>query len=690
MPDICLVQMPYGAVERPSLSLGLIARYLRDQGLEVDVRYANFAFAEEIGLDVYQMIEKTPQDTFLGEWTFSAAAFPDFAPDHDRYFELAAWAIEESYCELMKATHPGLDVTALLWEVRRRTPGFIDAQARAILATRPRLVGCTSSFQQHCASLALLRRLKELDPGILTMMGGANCEAEMGVATHRAFPWLDFVACGEADAFIGDFCRAIVTAEGGVERVPLPGGMRGPAHRKASAPSRVVLKPAASSAAPPPLADMNRSAIPDFDDYFAQLGASPFAGFVRAGVIVETSRGCWWGQKHHCTFCGLNGGGMVFRSKSPERVMHELDHLASRHGIRKFAAADNILDTQYVRTLLPPLAALDPGYSLFFEVKANLRREHVALLAQSGIRFIQPGIESLHDEVLSRLNKGNDTIINLQLLKWGLELGVRIYWGLLFGVPHEDDAWYREMVAWLPLIHHLQPPDDGIHKIHYDRFSPYHFDAEKYGIRLFPNRRYAYIYPLADAELRELAYYFEDYTDLGRGAIDPVTPGHHRPGLEALAEAVFRWRRLFWRSEETRPRLVLEDDGDGLRIRDTRAVARRAVHHLRGDEAAVHRVCETGTVRHEIGRRLAEQGRPLSAERVGEVVAELIEQRLLLAVGDRVIALAVREPERPLPSGKDIPHGMVSRRVVSDRAAQSLARRFRQPRQAPLAELFAH
>ena len=32
--------------------------------------------------------------------------------------------------------------------------------------------------------------------------------------------------------------------------------------------------------------------------------------------VVETSRGCWWGERSHCTFCGLNGMGMTYRSKN--------------------------------------------------------------------------------------------------------------------------------------------------------------------------------------------------------------------------------------------------------------------------------------------------------------------------------------------------------------------------------------
>ncbi|MEY3837712.1 MAG: hypothetical protein RL304_694, partial [Verrucomicrobiota bacterium] len=31
-------------------------------------------------------------------------------------------------------------------------------------------------------------------------------------------------------------------------------------------------------------------------------------------LALETSRGCWWGAKHHCTFCSFGGRDQVFRS----------------------------------------------------------------------------------------------------------------------------------------------------------------------------------------------------------------------------------------------------------------------------------------------------------------------------------------------------------------------------------------
>ena len=41
-------------------------------------------------------------------------------------------------------------------------------------------------------------------------------------------------------------------------------------------------------------------------------------------VVIEFSRGCWWGQIHPCTFCGLNGKINIYREKSPQRLLEEI------------------------------------------------------------------------------------------------------------------------------------------------------------------------------------------------------------------------------------------------------------------------------------------------------------------------------------------------------------------------------
>jgi radical SAM superfamily enzyme YgiQ (UPF0313 family) len=147
---------------------------------------------------------------------------------------------------------------------------------------------------------------------------------------------------------------------------------------------------------------------------------------VRPGLLVETSRGCWWGQKHHCTFCGLNGHGMTFRSKSSERVVQEFEAVTSRYGLRRLEVVDNILDMSHIRTALTSVARAQPGYELMYETKANLSYDQLRILAAAGVHWIQPGIESLHDRVLKLMDKGITACINISLLKAARTLGIRV------------------------------------------------------------------------------------------------------------------------------------------------------------------------------------------------------------------------------------------------------------------------
>src|SRR6185503_12803258 len=76
---------------------------------------------------------------------------------------------------------------------------FLEECLEEVVAARPRLVGFTSVFQQHVASLALARRIKRALPETFIVFGGANCEGPMGAETVRQFPFVDAAVSGEAD-----------------------------------------------------------------------------------------------------------------------------------------------------------------------------------------------------------------------------------------------------------------------------------------------------------------------------------------------------------------------------------------------------------------------------------------------------------------------------------------------------------
>lgn len=666
MTEVALVLMPYAALERPSIALGILKAALTADGISSRVLYFNLQFAAEIGADSYAALSATPTRQLVQEWTFAGALHPDFQPDTEAFFRHIGGTLDH----LRVFGLPEKDGREGLQRIRQAAGLYLETMARAVLALKPRIVGCSSSFQQHCGALALLRRIREMAATVTTVIGGANCEGAMGLATHRAFPWVDYVVSGEADLLFPELCRTIL---GGGEMPSRP-GLLAPAHRRPGA------YPDAGAFSRAQLEDIDRSPAPDYDDYFEALAASPLASSIRPGLLAETSRGCWWGQQKHCAFCGLNGEGMRYRSKSPKKVRAEWKRLSERYGRRGIEVVDNILDRAYLRTLFPTLAGEKRPYELFFETSANIRREDLRLLADAGVRWLQPGIEHLDTGVLRRLRKSTTAARNLEMLKWSREFGIHLLWLFLYNVPGVDDEVYLRQAEWLPCIYHLQPPF-ALTPIDFTRFSPYYDRPSDHGLKLAPELSYRWIYPLAEEDLARLAFFFDEPDNPRRQVVRRDNLDALPPGARALHKCFAAWRQEWDRYVNApigggilQSLLNVRDDGQKLIVVDTRPCRADSRHVWEGLARDVYRACDRALAPSALLRALsAERGAPVEWEEVQPILAEFRCRRLILEIDGCWLALAVRQPMRPLPHSTDFPGGQVyaglSRRVRLQTAA---------------------
>ena len=181
--------------------------------------------------------------------------------------------------------------------------------------------------------------------------------------------------------------------------------------------------------------DLDSLPFPDFDDYFSQLADSGVASGIRPILVFETARGCWWGEKHHCTFCGLNGEGMQYRSKSARRAREELDYLLDRHENRMVHVVDNILDFRYFDIVSGGARRPDVPAKLLLHDEGEPDQGSVAAAGAGRARDITPGIESLSTPILRLMKKGVTELQNVRLLKWCAELGIVPNWALMYGFP---------------------------------------------------------------------------------------------------------------------------------------------------------------------------------------------------------------------------------------------------------------
>jgi ribosomal peptide maturation radical SAM protein 1 len=229
---------------------------------------------------------------------------------------------------------------------------------------------------------------------------------------------------------------------------------------------------------PQPVRDMDELPIPDYSDYFRDLDLSAAGLFVVPTLLFETSRGCWWGARHHCRFCGLNGTTLSFRSKTAKRALEEVKYLVSQWQIDMLQAVDNVVNMAHFRDLFPALAHNERPLRFFYEIRANLSREQVKTLRDAGVVHVQPGIESMNQHILDLMGKGTTPFLNIQVLKWCKEYDIHADWNLLYGFPGETEADYKQLLRLLPEIRFLNPPR-ACGPVRLDRFSPYFMSAAR-------------------------------------------------------------------------------------------------------------------------------------------------------------------------------------------------------------------
>lgn len=612
MKKVLLLSMPMGALERPALGLSLLKARLAESNIKCDVRYLTFNFAEFVGHSNYQwMGYELPYTAFAGDWCFTHALYGDQPEMQQAYVQKIlreSWYLSDN------------DIKRIL-HIRSFVGHFLDHCMATIPWKEYGLVGFTSTFEQNIASLALARRIKQAYPKISIVFGGANWEADMGHEFHRQFTFIDYVCSGEAEESFPVLARRVLTRKpmNGTQP-PIPGIVY-----------RNQKNESISTGAPDMIRNIDALPVPDFSDYFHDLNQSTVSSGIAPTLLFETSRGCWWGAKQHCTFCGLNGGTMTFRSKSPRRALDELEQLVDRWQVNNVEAVDNILDMKYFSNMLPALARVRRPLQIFYEVKSNLSRAQVKTLFQAGVTRIQPGIESMSDHVLKLMRKGTTALRNIQLLKWAKEYNIIVEWNILYGFPGETSEDYRRMMELLPAIRFLRPPC-ATGPIRLDRFSPYHTAPGEFGlINVRPMRTYRYLYPFDDESMRRIAYYFDfDY----QTEIDPS--GYAAEVVAYVAD----WRKQ--PQEGTLYSVVRADGSLGIIDSRTDATVRDLV--LGGLEQSAYEFCDELRARATIVRHLRTTfpDAEFTDQQVFDFLDSLVANKLMVTDGENYLSLAIR------------------------------------------------
>lgn len=620
--DTVLISMPWASVSYPSIQLGIVKSMLDRSGISCAAMSFNLSFfeflavrpeADRMSREQYDYIGEAA-GFGIGEWVFAASVWERADPARDR-----------AYTQYVRDSDPHHGALDKAIRARELVPEFLGHCAERVLAEQPRAIGFTSTFSQTFPSLALARLLKARNPELRIVFGGANCDGSMGKKLHELYPWIDVVVRGESERVAPRLFSELVSGDA-ITRQP---GLCIRENGEITA----VVEPERGGV------DMAETPLPDYDEYFQRLATSPAANEVSAsGITYESARGCWWGAKHHCTFCGLNGSTMNFRSKPAERVFEELHMLSRRYRNLHFIVVDNIIDMNHVKELIPKLRDGGIDFSFYYETKANLKKHEMQTLSDAGVRMIQPGIESLSTPILKLMRKGTTALQNVRFLKWCAELEIIPDWNLLFGFPGEPPEEYSRMADVMQSLTHFTPPD-SVHPICINRFSPYHNTPGEFGIRIEgPAPWYGFLHPTDAQGLNDLAYFFRHAYDDGRNPKEYVEP---------VLEVTKSWTE---HAEKNYGKLTVKRGPGFAQVVDGRSDGKGGKYTLDGVAGEAYLACERGATPHRVWSSLSpEYQSGVSEDDVRDFLKQMVSQRLMFEEDDHFLSLA-------LPEGRERGH----------------------------------
>ncbi|MBI5057509.1 MAG: RiPP maturation radical SAM protein 1 [Nitrospirae bacterium] len=635
--DVALVSMPFFALDVPAMGLSLLKARLTESNISSRVFYFGFLFAEMVGQERYLNVL---MDHFrLSDWVFTKALFDDRSRSLEevireikKYLEKYSMNVDVTKSEIKDFVSSRYFKTQLTSAkmVEKKADLFLNKCLKEVLRHKPRIVGFSSTFQQHISSLDLARRIKERAPETYIIFGGANCRGSQGIELLKQFPFIDAVFLGEADDVFPEMIGRVLKKD---SVAGLPGVYT---RENTIAVSENGCYPSAW------VRDLDKLPYPDFDDYFERIKSSPLKLKNNPKLACETARGCWWGK---CLFCGMDHANTVYRGKSNKRALDELECLCKKYPTRLVLMTDDVIDMKLFKNFIPGLASRRLDIDLLYEVRANLKKDHVRDLSRARVNLVGCGIESLSTPTLKLMQKGVTAVQNIQLLKWCREMGITVSWNILCGFPGEAPEEYDLMAKLMPLLYHLVPPK--ILKFHLIRFSVYFDNPKQFSLtNIRPSPLYKYIYPFDEKAISNLALDFTyDYSPPLRGG-DEGEGGNYEEYTMPMRKMVDEWNAVFSRSY-----LCSFDDGERLFIWDERPVAANPLTVFTGVERLVYAGCDAATdikgLRREIEDYTGDKWKKKDIEKIME---PMVEAGLMFSEDNKYLSLVVSSSAHYPPS----------------------------------------
>jgi len=453
---LLLVSTPFAESSIPSIQLALLESYLKERDVNVTTKNLYLNAAEIYGLNNYNFLINSPNDSYLAQLAFSKYLFPyhwDRNIQKIRYFYDNIITTDQKY----KDTLP-------FEKYLEKTDNFYSYAIHPYNWQKADIIGFTLNYGQFLSSLAISKKIKEKFPEKKIVFGGSSIINELGKKTLKTFDWIDYIISGEGEEPL----FLLATEEKDISSIP------GLIFRK----NKEIICNKNDT-----FYDINDLSYPDFHSYLQELSIISdevqqyYALFGR--LPIELSRGCWW---NNCTFCNISSYHKKYREKKIKRFVEELDYLSETYKNLTFQVIGNTLPQQDYKKLCEQIIELGKDFNLYIEARAGqLKSDDYNLLKKAGFCNIQTGIEAFSPNYLKKMNKGVKVIDNIAALKFSKENGIFNSYNIIINYPNEEHIDFLETIHNIDFIkNYLDPPQISQFVVGYD--SPIYKNLEKFNI----------------------------------------------------------------------------------------------------------------------------------------------------------------------------------------------------------------
>ncbi len=290
----------------------------------------------------------------------------------------------------------------------------------------PHFVGFTAVTMNIENALAVLRDVKAVSPGILTVMGGPHVTfcAEL---TMRAVSEIDFVILGEGEETIVELAEAWRNPE---EWADIRGLVYRDGDRIASTGERLFIE--------------DIDALPLPARHLIPLGRYRALGLP---VSMTTSRGC----PFRCIFCvGRKMVGARVRYRNPLKVVDELAYLSTLD-FNQINIADDLFTAARKHCLAVCDEIIARGLRIRWTSFARVDTVSLEVLQRmkaAGCTAVSFGVETGNPEMLKRIKKGITLEQVVQVVQMCKDAGITPHASFILGLPGETRETIDETVAF--------------------------------------------------------------------------------------------------------------------------------------------------------------------------------------------------------------------------------------------------